>query len=138
MPKRLKRFSDFIAERESLKVRAEMDSFREFAVADGALKSEHAVVDTSPKFSFDVIRCKAARKKKRAIIPIDATTSGEFPQRNEDYEARLHRMISLLEHLNEMERPFVVEQARRIMATIRASNSTINELAKLCGAERYS
>jgi hypothetical protein len=138
MPKRLKRFSDFIAERESLRFRAAMDSFQEFAVGDGALKSEHAVVDTLPKLSSDVIRRKAARKKKRAIIPIDATWSGEFPQRNEDYEARLHHCIMLLEHLNDMSRPFVVEQARRIMAAIRSSNSTISELARLSGAERYS
>jgi hypothetical protein len=135
--KRLKRFSDFVAERESAELQAEMKSFQDFAVADGWLKNEHTSVNTSPKLASELIKRNRSKKKRKAIIPIDSITSGEFPQRIEDYEARLHHCIMLLEHINEMERPFVVATARRIMAAIRSSNSTISELAKLCGAERY-
>jgi hypothetical protein len=136
--KRLKRFCEFSAKRESAELQQDMKSFENFAVEDGWLKREHTEVNTKPTLAADLIRRKRSKKKRKAIIPIDATTSGEFPNPHESYEERLHRTILLLEHINEIERPFVLATARRIMSAIRSSNSTINELAKLSGAERYS
>jgi hypothetical protein len=138
--KRLKRFSDFVAERESLEFQGEMESFKQFAIEDGWLKKEDTTpVNTSPKLASELIRRKRAKTKKRKVveIPTDLTKLGTYPNPNEDYESRLHDLITCMSYLNDLHRPLVEEQCRRIMHAIRSSDKTIDRLALLAGCERY-
>jgi hypothetical protein len=137
--KRLKRFSECIAERESLELQDDIDSFKDFAIADGWLKKEDTTpVNTSPKLASELIRRKRTKKKRKVIeLPVDLSKSGEYPNPHENYESRLHDLITIMSYLNELHRPLVEEQCRRIMKAIRSSNKSIDWLAKISEAERF-
>jgi hypothetical protein len=153
--KRLARFQDFIAEKDHTQLRRmelaellcpEMRSFCDFILSETGEDEYHASLrldNSNPRFSTEMLardREQVRNKKRRKItnLPVDMTKSGEFPQREScDYESRWHDLISIMEHLNEEQRPIVAAECKRLMRAARNSRSTIDLLATLSGAKRH-